>query len=53
VVTRAAAVASVCGMTAEPVAGADGMLLGTEGTRIRDGVPELRAAGVPGDAGGE
>jgi hypothetical protein len=53
VVTCAVAVAGVCGLTAEPVAGADGMPLSTGGTRIRDGMPDLRAVRRPGDAGGE
>jgi RNA polymerase sigma-70 factor (ECF subfamily) len=50
---RAVAMAGIYGMTAQQVADAEGIPLGTAKTRIRDGMQKLRAAYLPEDVGDE
>jgi RNA polymerase sigma factor (sigma-70 family) len=50
---RAVAMAGIYGMTAQQVAHAEGIPLGTAKTRIRDGMQKLRAAYLPEDVGDE
>jgi RNA polymerase sigma factor (sigma-70 family) len=50
---RAVAMAGIYGMTAQQIAGAEGIPLGTAKTRIRDGMGKLRAAYLPEDVGDE
>jgi RNA polymerase sigma-70 factor (ECF subfamily) len=50
---RAVAMAGIYGMTAQQVADAERIPLGTAKTRIRDGMQKLRAAYLPEDVGDE
>jgi RNA polymerase sigma-70 factor (ECF subfamily) len=50
---RAVAMAGIYGMTAQQIAEAEGIPLGTAKTRIRDGMGKLRAAYLPEDVGDE
>ena len=50
---RAVAMAGIYGMTAQQIAGAERIPLGTAKTRIRDGMEKLRAAYLPENAGDE
>src|SRR5258705_11497282 len=50
---RAVAMAGIYGMTAQQIAGAEHIPLGTAKTRIRDGMGKLRAAYIPEDVGDE
>jgi RNA polymerase sigma factor (sigma-70 family) len=50
---RAVAMSGIYGMTAQQVADAEGIPLGTAKTRIRDGMQKLRAAFLPEEAGDE
>jgi RNA polymerase sigma factor (sigma-70 family) len=50
---RAVAMSGIYGMTAQQVADAEGIPLGTAKTRIRDGLQKLRAAYLPEEAGDE
>jgi RNA polymerase sigma-70 factor (ECF subfamily) len=50
---RAVAMSGIYGMTAQQVADAEGIPLGTAKTRIRDGMQKLRAAYLPEEAGDE
>ena len=50
---RAVAMAGIYGMTAQQVADAEGVPLGTAKTRIRDGMRKLRAAYLPREASRE